>query len=447
MKTILTSIAAASLLAALATAQPQARYRVMDLGTLGGTYSSGFGINNANDVAGQAATPAQTGGFAATAFLWSRQKGITNLGVFGTPLFPSCPACNSDAAAVGASGEVAVGSEIAALDPIGEDFCQFYNPSDPTSANHRGCRGGIWRNGVITVLPNLPGGNNNNAFWMNSLGQVSGFAENGTFDSSCSMATPFQVQRFQPVIWSPDGQIQRVLSPLVSKGDTVAYAFTINDLGQTVGNSGLCSTTGMPPFAINSSTASHAVLWERDGSVHDLGSLGGALNGASSINNQGEVVGVAQSPTDGTIHAFFWTRKTGMLDYGAFPGAVATVVGCCHTNNDRGEIVGFTVEPANPYFGRAILWQGTQPKDLNAFVRDPGPFIQLTGAFSINDSGEIVCQGVTNTGELHACLAVPDNGATSDESASAAARQLVNPMPLSENVRELLRRRFGMRWP
>jgi hypothetical protein len=38
--------------------------------------------------------------------------------------------------------------------------------------------------------------------------------------------------------------------------------------------------------------------------------------------------------------------------------------------------------------------------------------VQLTGAFSINDAGEIVCQGVTNTGELHACLAIPrdENG-------------------------------------
>jgi len=59
MKTIVTSIAAGSLLAALAAAQPQPSYSVIDLGTLGGTYSFGFGINNAGDVAGAAATPAQ----------------------------------------------------------------------------------------------------------------------------------------------------------------------------------------------------------------------------------------------------------------------------------------------------------------------------------------------------------------------------------------------------
>ena len=441
MKTILTSIAAGILLAALAGGQQQPRYRVIDLGTLGGTYSVGFGINNAGDVTGQAATSAQTDGFAATAFVWSRQQGFKNLGILGPPLFPACPTCSSDAAAIGANGAVAMGSEIATLDPNGEDFGQF-NPPNPT---HRVIRAVIWRNGVMTALQNLPGGNNANVFWVNNAGQTSGVGENGTFDASCSTVTPFQVYRFQPVIWGPNGEIQRVLSPLESKGDTVAYAFTINDHGQTVGNSGLCSTVGLPPSSVGSSTASHAVMWDSDGSVHDLGSLGGALNGASSINNRGEVVGIAQSPKDGTVHAFLWTRQTGMRDYGAFPGAVATVVGCCHTNNDQGEIVGFSVEPANPYFGRAIIWQGTQPKDLNAFVHDAGPFVQLTGAFSINDFGEIVCQGVTATGELHACLAVPHNGAAANESSSPATWQLGSPVPLSDNTRELLRRRVEIR--
>jgi probable HAF family extracellular repeat protein len=442
MKTILTSIAAGSLLAALAAAQPQPRYRVIDLGALGGAYSFGSGINNAGDVAGAAATTAQTDGFAATAALWRKQKGklaIKELGVLGPPFFPACPTCNSGAAAVGALGEVAMGSEIATLDPNGEDFGQ----SDPPNPTHRVTRGAIWRSGVMMALPNLPDGNNANVFWINNLGQISGVAENGTFDFSCSQVTPFQVQRFQPVIWGPNGQIQRVLSPL--KTDWVAYAFTINDIGEVVGASGLCATTGLPPAAINNTVATHAILWERDGSITDLGNLGGAANIASSINNHREVVGTAQSPKDGTVHAFLWTRQTGILDYGAFPGAVATVPGCCHTINDRGEIVGFTVEPKNPYFGRALIWQGTEPKDLNDFIRDPGPFVELTGAFSINDAGEIVCQGVTNTGELHACLAVPNKDAEPAEGVSPATQQLGSHVPLLENAREFLRCRFGIR--
>jgi uncharacterized membrane protein len=106
---------------------------VTDLGTLGGAYSSGFGVNNAGEVAGAAATPAQTDGFAATAFVRTKHKGIRNLGVLGPPLFPACQACNSDAAAVSALGEVAMGSEIATLDPNGEDFGQ----SDAPNPTHR----------------------------------------------------------------------------------------------------------------------------------------------------------------------------------------------------------------------------------------------------------------------------------------------------------------------
>jgi len=441
MKTILTSIAAGSLLAAFAAAQPQTRYRVVDLGALGGAYSFGFGINNAGDVAGSAATTAQTDGFAATAALWRKVKGkpaIKDLGVLGPPFFPACPTCNSAAAAAGLLGEVAVGSEIAALDPNGEDFGQW----DPPNPAHRVTRGAIWRNGVMIALPDLPGGNNANVFWTNDLGQVSGVAENGSFDSSCSQVTPFQVQRFQAVVWGPGGQIQRVLPPL--KKDWVAYAFTINDIGEAVGASGLCATTGLPPVAINNTVATHAVLWESDGSITDLGNLGGAANIASSINNHGEVVGTAQSPKDGTIHTFLWTRRTGMLDYGAFPGAVASIAGCCHTINDKGEIVGFSIEPDNPYFGRALLWQGTEPKDLNDFVSDPGPFVHLTGAFSINDSGEIVCQGVTSNGEVHACLAVPTRNPGSNGCALPVVHGSAGNVQLPENTRQFLRRRFGV---
>lgn len=58
MKSILTSIAAGSLLAGLAIAQPpqtyppQPRYTVTDLGTLGGTSSNAYGPNVVGWVAG-----------------------------------------------------------------------------------------------------------------------------------------------------------------------------------------------------------------------------------------------------------------------------------------------------------------------------------------------------------------------------------------------------------
>ena|SRR5271167_2848963 len=132
------------------------RYTVKDLGTLGGTYSYAFGINGAGQIAGGAATPAQTDGLSTTAFLWTKRKGMINLGTLGPPAFPACPTCNSGGAAVGAGGEVAIGSEITTPDPNGEDFCQY--------GTHRECLGAIWKNGVMTALPTLPDDNNADVF-------------------------------------------------------------------------------------------------------------------------------------------------------------------------------------------------------------------------------------------------------------------------------------------
>jgi len=82
MKTIQIFILAVGLLRGLAIAQP--RYVITDLGTLGGTYSYSYGINDGGLVTGGAATPSQSGGVSQTAFLWSRGH-MANLGTLGGP--------------------------------------------------------------------------------------------------------------------------------------------------------------------------------------------------------------------------------------------------------------------------------------------------------------------------------------------------------------------------
>ena len=80
MKLIRNSIAAAGLFAALGSAQaPKPRYEVVDVGTLGGGYTYGYGLNNAGVVVGGAATSTQTDGITQTAFL-SKNGGIHSLG-------------------------------------------------------------------------------------------------------------------------------------------------------------------------------------------------------------------------------------------------------------------------------------------------------------------------------------------------------------------------------
>jgi hypothetical protein len=97
----------------------------------------------------------------------------------------------------------------------------------------------------------------------------------------------------------------------IKAGDSVGMAFWINDNGQAVGGSGSCANSQLPPIAFTP----HAVLWEKDGSVTNLGNLGGtgniALevgNIALSINNQEQVVGGSALPGNTTVHAFLLIR-------------------------------------------------------------------------------------------------------------------------------------------
>lgn len=429
------SICAVGLFAALATQAQLAaqddkshppRYKIIDLGTLGGTYSYAYGLNNAAVVAGGAATPSQIGGVFQTAFFWDEGH-IINLGTLGGS---ACPHCNSEAGGPNANGVSAIISETPNFDKNKEDFCGF--------GTNRQCLAAIWKEGALKALPTLPGGNNAEALWINSRGQVVGVSENGVPDLTCATATPSQFLRFQAVVWGPNGEIHP-LSPL--KGDTVAFGFGINDKGQVVGSSGLCSNTALPPFT-NGPLAAHAVLWDKDGTPRDLGSLvkGGAINIPGAINDRGEVAGGSQSST-GAPHAFLWTRETGMQDLGTISGDFASAAPCCHTINNRREVVGFSC-PGPTGMCRAFLWQGKDPLDLNALA--PGSPLYLQQALSINDAGQIAGFGVTKTGDTHAFLATPLEDEDSAEIVGASP-SYASPNILKEDMRNLLKVWIGTR--
>jgi probable HAF family extracellular repeat protein len=383
MKTILTSIAAGSLLAALAIAQsPRPRYTVHDLGTLpGGTFSSAFDINDAGWVAGS--SNLAPGSANQHAFLWYGPGHMTDLGTLG--------GLNSEADGPNLRGDAAVLAETDVPDPNGEDVCGL--------GTHLQCLAAVWRNGKLHPLRNLPGGNNSQTLGINNRGQLVGFAETDTPDSTCIKP---QVRRFEAVIWGPDGE-PRVLKPL--EGDTVGFGFGINDEGQAVGASGLCSNTTFP----ENPTSPHAVLWEKDGTPVDLGNLGGTLSSASAINNRGDVDGAAQSSTDGNVHAFLWTRQTRkMQDLGLLEGDSLSVAPCCRTVNDSREVVGFSC-PGPKGSCRAFYWGNGEMRDLNDLIPG-GSSLYLTQALAINSRGQIAGIGTTSTGESHAFLATPIRG-------------------------------------
>ena len=203
----------------------------------------------------------------------------------------------------------------------------------------------------------------------------------------------------------------------------------------------------MPP----GTAGPHAVRWDRDGTVHDLGSFGGTSNpsilgvgnAAIAINNDGVVVGTSAPPGNTVNQPFIWTRKTGIQHLPLLPG---DVVGAGLDINNRGEVVGASISPGGIASGNpsAVVWNhGAEGPvtDLNQFLAPDSPFAVLLTAFGINDEGKIAGFGATTSGDVHAFLAVPCEG---DESTTPNARAEHVPVNLSPSARILIIGRPGM---
>jgi probable HAF family extracellular repeat protein len=178
----------------------------------------------------------------------------------------------------------------------------------------------------------------------------------------------------------------------------------MNNRGQVVGVSGLCSNVMLPP----SPAAPHAVLWDVDGRPRDLGTpTGGAGNNvADGINNRGDVV-VNSFMTDGTLHAFVWNRGDGALhDLGTYPpDAPVTVAPCCNVINDQRQIVGFSIDTAGTM--RGLLWENGAVVDLNTLVPADSPWY-VASVGGINDAGNIAAVAFNRqTSEVHAVVLSP----------------------------------------
>ena len=389
---------------------PAVRYTVTDLGVLpGGSFSQASQGNTDN---GLIAGVSDTHDGAQHATLWYR-------GLLGDLATTGLGGPNSIAVGLNARGQVVGAAETAAKDP--ENFCAYDTGLQ--------CLAFLWQDGVMRALPTL-GGKNATASTINIHGEAVGLAENTTRDPSCPAP---QVFDYEAVAWGPKpGQI-RELRPL--PGDTVGVAFWINDRGQAVGTSGLCSNT-LPSGVI---VGPHAVLWEADGSVVDLGNLGGSVNTelvaignrGIYINNHGEVVGGSALAGNKAAHAFLWNKDTGMRDLGVLPGD--TVSGALGMN-ERGEVVGVSNDPdGNP---RAFLWRNGAITDLNDMVPADSPLFLLF-ASGINSRGVIVGFGVTGKGDVHAFQLTPNQG-----DGATVALGAIRPV-LSEQVRKQVQRRMS----
>jgi probable HAF family extracellular repeat protein len=381
-----------------AQAQPNKapRYSLKDLGPAGNPFGQATYITDTGLVAGFVTASDGT----SHAVVWDR-------GVITDISKPGLGGPNSGAGGANLLGQIVGGAETSNKDPNNENFCTYGTGLQ--------CLVFFRQRGITTPLPTL-GGTNAGFGTINNLGAVSGYAEGNHRDPDCRPGVAIngtgpQILDFEPVIWGPKpGQVREL--PLLN-GDTVGMAFGLNDLGQAVGTAGTCANTLIPGFG----AGPHAVLWDSDGSVHDLGNLGGTINAALlgsgtvafAINNRGQVTGVSDLPGDEVFHPFLWTRQTGMQDLGVLSG---DSVGAGLGMNSLGDVVGASITAPGPAGGnpRAFLWHKGRMSDLNALIQGNSPMYLLT-AFSINDQGQIVGFGVltsgADAGTVHGFLATP----------------------------------------
>ena len=232
-----------------------------------------------------------------------------------------------------------------------------------------------------------------------------GFAETGAKDPSCAPAADSWSSRLSST--GQRGEVQQQLPTF--QGDDLAAAVGINDNGDVVGLSGTCATPDTSALGV------HAVLW-RNGSVFDLGGLGGVMNNAAiAINNAGQIAGISDPPGDTTTDAVLWhnaaLRQGGnRLDLGTLPGDVLSIASDI---NAKGQVVGALVrcELQLPRFPLGS-WRDDGPQQPHS-----------TWLSAVSDRAD----GINDCGEIAGSAFDPSTGETpgflGDSCASGANRR------------------------
>jgi probable HAF family extracellular repeat protein len=287
----------------------------------------------------------------------------------------------SDGFGINAAGEVVGRSYLNVVFTFrcGRHTCRF-TQNDPFS----------WANGSMADLGTLNPRAMSEATAVNKSGDVVGgsngeaiLVHNGKIND-LGPGTVYGINDFSEIVGNTSqhaflikGGTTTTLPDLSSYGFSSASG--INNNHQIVGSSDTASGY------------SHAVMWQ-NGTITDLGTLGGTQSAAYAINNLGQVVGWAHTASEAT-HVFLWSagRMTDLGTFGLDPVANAI--------NNHGVIVG---QSGNG----AWVWSNGSFQNLNNLIPANSGFT-LDNATAINDTGQIVANGHNAQGQEHAFLLNP----------------------------------------
>ena len=311
-------------------------------------------------------------------------------------------------------GQIVGYSETAVPDPNGEDVCTF--------GTHLTCRPFLWQFFHMSALTTL-GGNNGQASAINNRGQIVGFAEDGTVDSSCP-ANKTNNRTQLPVLWE-NGKAKAKALP--TGNDPSGNALWINDEGQIVGFTGPCAAT------------SHAAVWDND-NVNTLPDNGTGAE-AFGNNNRGQIVGFVGAPNSGIANAALWQNGT-LTNLGLLPGDLG---GIASGINDKGQVVGSNFD-SNIYWSHAFIYQNGVMTDLNTLI-PASSNLYLTMANKINERGQIsamaIVQNGPDAGNIHAILLTPVNQSIGRSVADVTRTHPKSNLPVNAGPQLLQRFRLG----
>jgi probable HAF family extracellular repeat protein len=297
-------------------------HAVTDLGTLGGSFSLPYEINNSNQVVGYS----YTSSFAIHGFLWSRAEGIQDLTTLtGNPNVVVGAGINDSGQIVGSIG---IGLQSAYFWDSDSGLVELGTLGHPGSAatdvNNVGeIIGGLGYSGY--------GGYFIGFHWDSSGGmtQLGAFRPTNAINNSGAMVG-ISV-RGTALLWDPaTGRHDLGALP----GDTWSTASDINDKGQIVGWSGGWngSLFEYTPFLWDNGLMTPLALFPEMGKI--------TQNEFLAINNRGQVVGSGRSSVSGTSAPFFWEDGV-MVDLNSLIDPSAGWALRWATDiNDGGKIVG-----------------------------------------------------------------------------------------------------------
>ncbi len=282
----------------------------------------------------------------------------------------------------------------------------------------------IWQDGSCTRLGTL-GGTATDARAINEAGLIVGRSQTGETDA-------WGHAIYRAFLWR-----EGVMEDLGALGGRASLAWDINEAGQVVGS----AETGDEPPGPYGLPVSRGFLWE-DGSMTDLGTLGGVSSSAVAINASGMVVG-ASGTDDGTFLPFVWVdgQMTALdLPPGLGSGGASAVndlgqvAGACFAEsgevvpvnsaravlwnegvavrleglvgfesssaadiNNAGQVVGGAINYSQLNFrARAVLWEDGHAYDLNGLIPPDAAPAELSWAIAIDDDGRILAQAWSN---------------------------------------------------